>query len=122
MGLKDLMTSASGSGKGMLDLAGDKVMQFLTDYKNATGQLEALGFKVGTMTVGMGLLPEVHTSLVGDINSIDVPRLTAMMNDKSDDKLLIMAKNVHAHVESTLKSVTLQIKLGVPPSVSVELN
>ncbi|HMI36073.1 MAG TPA: hypothetical protein VK505_00445 [Steroidobacteraceae bacterium] len=113
----------------MLDLAGDKVMQFLTDYKNATRQLEALGFKVGTMTVGMGLLPEVHTSLVGDINSIDVPRLTAMMNDKSDDKLLasllkalIMAKNVHAHVESTLKSVTLQIKLGVPPSVSVELS
>jgi len=129
MGLKDLMTPASGIGKGMLDLAGDKVMQFLTDYKNATRQLEALGFKVGKMTVGMGLLPEVHTSLVGDINSIDVPRLTAMMNDKSDDKLLasllkalIMAKNVHAHVESTLKSVTLQIKLGVPPSVSVELS
>ena len=123
------MTPASGGDKGMLGLAQDKAVQFLTDYKNATKQLEALGFKVGAMTIGMGVLPEVHTSLVGDINSIDVPRLTAMMNDKSDDKLLasllkalIMAKTVHAHVESTLKSVTLQIKLGIPSSVSVELS
>src|SRR5712671_826783 len=128
MGLKDLMTSTSGGGRGMLDLAGDKVMQFLTDYKNATKQLEALGVKVGAMTVGMSLRPEVNTTLIGDISLIDVPRMTAMMNDKKDDKLLesllkalIMAKNIHSHIESTLKSVTLQIKLGIPPSISVAL-
>jgi len=51
-------------------------MQFLTDYRNATKQREAIGFKVGAMTVGMGLVLEVHTSLVGDIARIEVPRLT----------------------------------------------
>jgi hypothetical protein len=128
MGLKDLMTSVSGDAKNMLDLAGDKVMQFLTDYKNATKQLEALGFKVGKMTVGMGVLPEVHTSLVGDIDGVDVQRLTTMMDDKKDDKLLVSllkalvtAKKIHGHVESKLKTVTLHISLGVPPSVSVDL-
>jgi hypothetical protein len=103
-------------------------MQFLTDFKSATKQLETFGFKMGKLSVGMGLLPELHTSLMGDIASIDVPRITAMMDEKKDDKLLVsllkallMAKKVHAHIESTLKSVTLHISLGVPPSITVEL-
>jgi len=51
-----------------------------------------------------------------------------MMNDKKDDKLmasllkaLIMAKTIHSRAESPLKSVALQISLGIPPSISVEL-
>jgi len=129
MGFKDMVTLASGDAKGMLDLAGDKLMQWLDEYKKATRQLEALGFKVGKMTVGMGVLPEVHTSLIGEIDSVDIARLTTMMEEKKDDKLLVtllkalvLAKKVHGHVESTLKSVTLHATLGLPPSVSVELS
>ena len=128
MGFKDMVASVSGDAKGMLDLAGDKLMQWLDEYKKATQQLEAIGFKVGKMTVGMGALPEVHTSLVGEIDNVDVARLTVMMEEKKDDKLLVMllkalvlAKKVHGHVDSTLKSVTLHATLGLPPSVSVEL-
>jgi hypothetical protein len=51
------------------------------------------------------------------------------LDEKNDDKLLVtllkallLAKKVHAHVESTLKSVTLHATLGLPPSVSVELH
>lgn len=129
MGLMDMVASVSGDAKGMLDIAGDKLMQWLDEYKKATRQLEALGFKVGKMTVGMGALPEVHTSFTGEIESVDVARLKAMMEEKKDDKLLVtllkallLAKRVHSHVESTLKSVTLHATLGLPPSVRVELS
>jgi hypothetical protein len=129
MGLKDLMTSVSGDAKSALNLAGDKAMQLLADYKAAAQQIEPLGFKVGKMTIGMGLLPEVHTSLVGEVDSVDIGRLTTMMEEKKDDKLLVsmlkalvIAKTVHSHVESKLTAVTLQISLSVPPSVMVELS
>jgi hypothetical protein len=129
MGLKDMMTSISANASGMADLVGDKLTQLLDEYKNATRQLEAIGFRVGKMTVGMGLLPEVHTALIGEIERIDVGRLTTLMHEKKDDKLLVsllkallLAKKVHGHVESTLKGVTLHVTLAVPPRVDVELS
>lgn len=129
MGLRDMVASVSTDAKGLIDVAGDKLMQWLDEYKRATKQLETLGFKVGKMTVGMGALPEVHTALIGDIDSVDVAKLRTMMEEKKDEKLLVMllkalllAKKVHGHVESTLKSVTLHTTLGLPPSVSVELH
>jgi hypothetical protein len=129
MGFKDMVAAVSADAKGVLDVAGDKLMQWLDEYKKATGQLEVLGFKVGNMTVGMGVLPEVHTSFIGEIDNVDVARLTTMMEQKKDDKLLValikallMAKKVHGHVDSKLKAVTLHATLGLPPSVSVELS
>jgi hypothetical protein len=128
MGFKDMVAAVSSDAKGVLDVAGDKLMQWLDEYKRATKQLEMLGFKVGNMTVGMGVLPEVHTSLIGEIDNIDVARITTMLDERKDDKLLVtllkallLAKKVHSHVESTLKSVTLHATLGLPPSVSVEM-
>jgi hypothetical protein len=51
-----------------------------------------------------------------------------MVNDRKDAKAfasllktLLMAKTIHSRVESTLNSVALQIALGIPPSISVEL-
>ncbi len=71
----------------------------------------------------------MHTALIGEIERIDVERLTALMEAKKDDTLLVsllkallLAKKVHGRVESTLKGVTLHITLGVPPSVNVELS
>jgi hypothetical protein len=129
MGLKDMMASLPGNAGGIAELAGDKLTQLLDEYKSATRQLEAIGFRVGKMTVGMGLLPEVRTALIGEIERIDDERLTAMMDEKKDDKLLVsllkallLAKKVHGRVESTLKGVTLHITLGVPPSVDIELS
>lgn len=124
-----MVSSMSGDAKGMFDVAGDKLTQLLDEYKKATKQLEALGFKVGKMTVGMGMLPELHTSVSGEIDNVDPDRLKAMIEEKKDDKLLVsllkalvMSKNIHTHIESKLKAVTLQITLGVPPSVNIELS
>jgi hypothetical protein len=129
MAFKDMVASISSETRAVIDLAGDKLMGWLADYRKATKQLEPLGFTVGKMMVGMGALPEVHTTLSGEIEKVDVDRLKAMMVEKKDDtmlvsllKALVLAKKIHGHVESTHKGVTLHITLGLPPSVTIELS
>ncbi len=51
-----MMAALPGNASGITGLAGDKLAQLLDEYKNATRQLEAIGFRVGKMTIGMGLL------------------------------------------------------------------
>jgi hypothetical protein len=113
--------------KGLLDSALAKIDPLLNDYKNAAKKLEGLGFRIGKMTVSMGLLPVVHTSLIGEVANVDVARLTAMKEESKDDKVLvtliealILAKQIHGRIESKLESMTLHVTLGIPPSVSVD--
>jgi|SRR5271170_7538739 len=126
MDFKIKMPDIAGA-KALLEGAIAKIDPLLNDYKNATKKIEGLGFKVGKMTVGMGLLPVVHTSLNGAVENVDIARLTTMKEENKDDKVfvtlaegLILAKQIHGRIESTLKSVTLHVTLGIPPSVSVD--
>jgi hypothetical protein len=113
--------------KALFDSALAKIDPLLNDYKNAAQKLETLGFRIGKMTVSMGLLPVVHTSLIGEVANVDVARLTAMKEENKDDKVfatlseaLILAKQIHGRLESKLESMTLLVALGIPPSVSVD--
>jgi hypothetical protein len=79
------------------------------------------------MTVSMGILPVIHTSLTGAVADVDVDRLTAIKQENKDDKVLvtlaealILAKQIHARIESKLESLTLHVTLGIPPGVSVD--
>ena len=47
-----------------------KVTEGLDECKEAIAALEAFGFTVGRISVGMGILPEIHTSISGSIESI----------------------------------------------------
>jgi hypothetical protein len=113
--------------KALFESALAKIDPLLHDYNNAAQKLEALGFRVGKMSVSMGLLPVVHTSLIGEVANVDVARLTAMKEENKDDKVLvtlvdalILAKQIHGRIESKLESMTLLVTLGIPPSVSVD--
>lgn len=127
MGFKDIVSSHVADAKGMLEAVGEKLAPLLAEYKSAMKQMEAFGFKASKMTVGMGVLPEVHTSLVGRVADVDIDRLTVMMNENKENKLmdsllkaLIFAKKIHSRAESKLESVTLLITLGLPPGIKVE--
>lgn len=113
--------------KALLDSAVAKIDPLLNDYKNATKKLEGLGFRTGKVTVSMGLLPTVHTSLIGEVASVDEARLSQMKEENKDDKVLktlaealILAKQIHGRIESKLESMTLNVALGIPPNVSVD--
>lgn len=126
MALKDLVAKVATTATAA---AGDQLGEWLNDYKKATDTLETLGFEVGKFTIGMGLLPEINTTLSGKIASIQKDRVEQLMQEHQHHpstvtllKGLLLAKRVSDHVEGKLQSVTLHIKLGIPPSVNVELH
>jgi hypothetical protein len=129
MGLKDLVSKVATKATAVGELAGDKVTEWMNDYKKATNTLETLGFEIGKFTIGMGLMPEVHTTLSGKIANIQKDRVEQLMQEHQDHsstvtllKGLLLAKRVSDHLEGKLESVTLHITLGIPPSVNVELH
>jgi hypothetical protein len=129
MGFKDLMSNVSTLSAAVGELAGDKLSEWMADYKKATDTLETLGFEIGNFTVGMGLLPEIHTTLTGKIANIQKDRIEQLMANHDDHvstvtllKALLLAKRVADHIEGRLESVTLHITLGVPPHVNVEIH
>jgi hypothetical protein len=129
MALKDLVSKAATKATAVGDLAGDKLTEWMNDYKKATNTLETLGFEIGTFTVGMGVMPEIHTTLSGKVANIQKDRVEKLMQEHQDHsstvtllKGLLLAKRVSDHLEGKLESVTLHITLGIPPSVNVELH
>ena len=129
MALKDLMGTIKGATEGLGDIARSKVNEWLDEYKKAIAVLETLGFTVGTFTVGMGVLPEVHTSISGSIQNIREDGLKKLIDEHKADTLLvsllnalIMARRFWEHVQLKLTSVTLHVTLGVPPTIKVEVH
>jgi len=129
MALKDLVSKVATKAAAVGELAGDKLTEWMDDYKKATNTLETLGFEIGKFTIGMGLMPEVHTTLSGKIANIQKDRVEKLMQEHQDHsstvtllKGLLLAKRVSDHLEGKLESVTLHITLGIPPSVNVELH
>ncbi len=129
MGLKDLVSNVATKATVAAELAGGQLTEWIADYKKATRTLETIGFQVGNFTIGMGVLPEVHTTLSGKVSSIKKDEVEQLMQQHQDHsstvtllKGLLLAKQVSDHLEGRLDSVTLHIKLGIPPSVDVELH
>ena len=129
MGFKDLVSNVSTLSSAVGELAGDKLSEWMVDYKKATDTLEDLGFEIGNFTVGMGLLPEIHTTLTGKIANIQNDRIERLLAEHKDHvstvtllKGLLLAKRVADHIQGRLESVTLHITLGVPPHVNVEIH
>jgi hypothetical protein len=129
MGLKDLVSTVATKATAAGELAGSQLTEWMNDYKKATRTLETLGFQVGKFTVAMGLLPEVHTTLSGKVANIKKDQVEQLMQQHQDHpstvtllKGLLLAKQVSDHLEGKLESVTLNITLGIPPSVDVELH
>ncbi len=129
MGLKDLVSNVKSSAGALGDLAGDKLTEWLIEYKKATDTLETLGFVIGKFAVSMGLPPEVHTTLSGKISAIHKENIEQLIKQHQDDattvmllKALLVARKVSDHIEGKLDGVTLHITLGALPGVNVELH
>ena len=129
MGFKDLVSNVTSQASAVGDLAGAQLTEWLNDYKKVTKLLETLGFEIGKFTIGMGVLPEIHTTLAGKISTIQTPQVEQLMQEHKDHSLtvnllkgLLLAKRVAELFEGKLDGVTLHITLGLPPKVEVELH
>jgi hypothetical protein len=125
MGLKDLIRKGS---EGLSDVALEKMMEWLDEYKKAVAVLEKFGFKVGKFNLSMGVLPEVQTSITGSIEDIQIDALKKMMEEHQGEalllslvKALIVTRQIWEQVDLKLTGVTLKVTLSVPPKIDVEI-
>jgi hypothetical protein len=122
--------------KGIKEKAADmgaatkaKIDETLEEFKKAINLFGKFGFKVGKFKVGMGPIPEVSTSFSGSLEKVQVENMKQLIEDHKDNKLLvsmlkalITAKEVQDRVDLPYFTGTkLDIKLGVPPKISFDL-
>jgi len=129
MTLKDFMTTIKEKTEELGDVTKEKVNAWLDEYKKAIALLDTFGFKVGKFTFGMGIIPEIHSSISGSVENIREDGIKKMIEEHQEEKLLasllnalIIAKRVWEHVELQLTGVTLDIMLGAPPKIKIEFH
>ena len=129
MALKDFIETFKEKTEGLADVAKGKVNEWLDEYKRAVAILEGFGFTVGKFTIGMGILPEIHTSISGSIENIREESLKKMIHEHQAETLLvsllnalIMARRFWERAELKLTGVTLDVTLGVPPHIKAHFH
>ena len=121
-GVKEKASDLGGAAKAKID-------ETLEEFKKATDVLGKFGFKVGKFKVGMGAMPEITTSVSGSLEGVQAEKIGQLIEDHKDNKLLasmlkalVTAKEIRDRVELPyFTGAKLDIKLGVPPKISFDL-
>ena len=130
--LKDAKEKAAGLGEkaaGMGGLAAGKLNELLEDYRAAVETLETLGFEVTRFRVSMGVLPEINTSVRGSLKGVKEDEIRELVAKNEEKKILVAmlnallaAKDFQARANLVeFGQVALNVKLGIPPNISFEL-
>ena len=136
MALKDKLKEAkekaadlSERASEMSGLAADKLNAVLDDYSVAVETFETFGFELTRFRVGMGVLPEINTSIRGSLKRVDIGEIKELIEKNEGKKILcamlntlLTAKDIQARANLVkFGQVALDVKLGIPPSISFEL-
>jgi len=114
----------------MAAVAQEKINLVLEEYQRFLPYAQELGLEVDSFSIEAGVLPQIKTSLRGSIESINNEAVERIKAENSNNKLLIavlnsilLAKKCHEKLESVyisiLKDIIIDIKLGIPPAISV---
>lgn len=114
----------------MAGLAQEKINLILEEYKRILPYMEELGLSVEGFSIEAGLLPKIQTSLRGSIENIKNETVERIKEENKNNQLLIsilnailLAKKCHEKLESVyisiLKDIVIDVKLGIPPSISI---
>jgi hypothetical protein len=125
MAFGDLIKKVSDVASG----SNEKLAGVLEEYRRAISALEVFGLRVGKLRVVAGVLPEVSTTIVGSIEYLDPERIRQVMDENPDKRVLtsilstlLTATSIRESVElNALKAVKVDIVLGIPPKISVDL-
>ena len=108
----------------------DTINYLLEEYKRAIAVLEVFGLRVAKCRVTVGVLPEITTSIIGSVDYLEEQRITELLQANQDKKLLtailsalLAAAKIRQVVDlSSLQEVTVNVTLGIPPKISVDLS
>ncbi len=110
------------------DVSLDKVNQLLDDFNNALPTIKTLGLSMKNFHIGMGVIPEIETTLSGSVDAIDIKKIQELIQDNPDKKILtsiLKALQTAFSAKEKLgdlafKSVEVVTKIGLPPKISVD--
>ena len=128
--LKDVTEKAAEKATEVGGVAAEKISELLEEYRSAVAALETFGFTVGKFNVGMGLLPEIRTTIDGSLEAIDSAELQELIEKNEQKKILVtclqalvMAKDFQQRADlMQFQKVTLDLKLGIPPKITFDLH
>jgi hypothetical protein len=110
--------------------AQEKVNSLLADYKEVIVLLKQLGIKVDNfqITTGVGI-PQITTRLSGSIGELKADEIEELIESKTENQLLALmlkplltVKEVQENNLSELDDVTINVALGLPPKVTINLS
>ncbi len=131
--IEDQASAASNKVRKMSSDAGvaitGKVEQLVHDFNAAIPAMKTLGFSVKSFTIGVGLLPELDATLEGDVDALDPTKIQGLIDAHADNKALVAileglqtaAKFKEQLTAMGIKGVEMDIKLGFPPLVTIDL-
>ena len=105
-----------------------KMTEWLDDYKKAIKYLEKYGFTVEKLEIEMGIPPEVHTSILGSIEHIQIDQLNKLIEEQQKEALLVallrslvLTRQIWESLDLKLTGVLLKVTLGAPPKIDIEI-
>jgi len=127
----DFSSLKEQAGK-LKDVAGDvqeaateKVDQLLQEFNEIVPKLKGLGLTIKDFRIGMGLIPEIETKLIGTLDKVDPSQLEQLIEQNQEKTLLLSilkglktATEIKAKLGDVIfKGIELDVKLGLPPSI-----
>lgn len=114
----------------MAAVAQEKINLILEEYQRFLPYAQELGLEIDSFSIEAGVLPQIKTSLKGSVDSINEEAIERIKAENNKNKLLItvldsilLAKKCNEKLESVyisiLKDIIIDIKLGIPPAISV---
>ena len=117
-----------GKAEELKGAAAEKADQLMKEFNEAVPALKGLGFSIRDFHIGMGVMPEVRTKLVGQIKDVKDEKVSELLEKYKEKKLLSsMLKSLQAalRIKGMLealpfKGIAMDVTLGVPPNLSVD--
>lgn len=128
-GVKNVADQIQEQAAELASAAQEQFNAVLEEYQKVIPLAESLGLTIGSFKIDMGVLPEIKTSLVGSVDKIQKEAVESMIAANQSNKMLVTILNALLitkdlqqkwHI-SNMKGIVVDIKLGVPPAISVHL-
>ena len=106
----------------------EKIHEWVDEFNAAVPSMKALGFSVKSFSIGIGLIPEINATLVGAVEALNSQKLEEMLERTTNRALGALLKSLQTAAKFKnqltaigIKGIEIDIKLGLPPTVTINL-
>lgn len=129
MDLKKVTSQVQAKAAEAAAAAQEKIDEVIDEFNELLPLAEELGLKLNSFNIEAGLIPQIQASLIGSVDNIKTEAVERLIAQHESNKFLVaifnsvlMAKSIHQRLQgayiSVLQDLVIDIKLGVPPSIS----